>query len=232
MMTTLSTATAIMLVRKNLDEAGLNDSVMYTDENNDNLSLDDIVKKNLPEAINAVHKVAPVTMLEGEEYHFSNTSTRPEGEQISMSQDGVLTFSPSTASNYLRLVAFRSVDSGITLTDVLAEASPEGRKQLNPFIRGRYDRPRLVRMQGKTHPPLFKYYTLKPDTVSSVSNPTGAVAVFSFVRERLYSPLATGYDISSLLRQNIIDWLTGMVMVTYSDQAAQTFLTKAGTFAE
>ena len=231
-MVTLTPATAITLVRKNLDEAGLNESVMYVDENNDNLSLDDIIRKNLPEAVNAVHLIAPVSMLEGVDYHFSTSQSLPEGEAVGLASDGVLTFSPSRDSDFLRLVAFQAVDSPIVVTDAIREASSEGRKQLNRYIRGRYDRPRLVRLQGETTPPVFRYYSLKESTVESIGAPRNAIASFSFVREQFYSSVATGYDISRLLRQNIIDWLTGMVMTTYSDQAAQTFLTKAGTFAE
>lgn len=232
-MTTLSTATAITLVRKNLDEAGLNDSIMYTDENNDNLSLDDIIKKNLPEAINAVHLFAPVSLLEGESYQFRTSGSRPGGETMSISADGVLTFSPSTDSGFLRLVAFQASDSPVVVTDALKEASPEGRKQLNQYVRGRFDRPRLVRKQGDMTPPVFKYYTLKEETVASTaSNPMRAVASFMFVKEQIYSASATSYKISRLLRQNIIDWLTGMVLEIYSDQRANTFLEKAKSFAE
>lgn len=230
-MVNLSTATAISLVRKNLDEAGLNESVMYTDENNDNLSLDDIVRKNLPEAINAVHKYAPVSLLEGEGYQFKSTGSRPAGETISVTSDGVLTFSPSTDSNFLRLVAFQAVDSPIVVTDAISEASPEGRKQLNKYIRGRYDRPRLVRLQGKTTPPQFRYYSLKGET-AAFGTPATAVASFVFIREQFYSASATEYRISRLLRQNIIDWLTGMVMETYSNQSAQSFYERARAYAE
>lgn len=231
MMVTLTPATAITLVRKNLDEAGLNESLMYDDENNDNLSLDDIIKKNLPEAINFIHLVAPVNLLEGESYTFTNVSSRPEGEAISINGEGVVSFSPSKASNLLRLVAFRAVDSSIVLTDTIPEASAEGRKQLNKTIRGRYDRPRLVRMQGATTPPAFKYYSLKGETVGSLSSASAAIAQFSFVKEQFYSPQATGYDISRLLRQNIIDRLTALVVETYSGPAAaQAFYGKSNSF--
>jgi len=229
-MVTLSTATAIMLVRKNLDEAGLNESMMYGDgiEINDNLSLDDIIKKNLPEAINAVHQYAPVSLLEGESYQFKTSGSRPEGETISLSSDRVLTFSPSKDSGFLRLVAFQAADSPIVVTDVLKEASPEGRKQTNKYIRGSFDNPKLVRKQGDMTPPVFKYYTVK----GAFNNAASAVATFMFVKEQVYSPSATSYKISRLLRQNIIDWLTGMVMETYSDQRANAFFERAKYYAE
>lgn len=231
-MVTLTPATAITLVRKNLDEAGLNESVMYTDENNDNLSLDDLVRKNLPEAINITHLAAPVWLLEGIPYQFSAT-TRPEGETCQILQGGILEFSPSKASNFLRLVAFKAADSGIVVTDVLNEASPEGRKQLNPVIRGRYDRPRLVRLQGEVSPPRFRYYTLRESSYNNGTNPAGLIDSFSFVREQAYIPQASGYDISRLLRQNIIDQLTAMVLATYKDQTLQQYFQgRANSFAE
>ena len=80
-MVTLSPSTAIELVRKNLDELDPNGSVMYEDENGsadeygDNASLDDIIRRNLPEAINAVHLTAPVAMLEGKEHDFTGQDT-------------------------------------------------------------------------------------------------------------------------------------------------------------
>ena len=163
----------------------------------------------LPEAINMVHLSAPVHLLEGK----SGTVTSPS---IS---DGVLSFS---TNNFLRLVSFRASDSDIVVTDLIPEASPEGRKQLNPYIRGRYDRPRLVRLQAQDS---FKYYSLKASTTAA-----GAVSVFLVVEEQTYSADAASYEISYRLRQNIIDCLTAKVMETYNDQRAQSFYHKAIDF--
>ena len=230
-MATITPSTAITLVRRNLDEAGLNESLMYTAENNDNLSLDDIIRKTLPEAINAVHLAAPVTSLEGSLYGFSSWA-RPEGEAVAVYPDGVLEFSPSKESAFLRLVEFKAVDSAIVLTDALEEASAEGRKQLNPHIRGRYDRPRLVREQGRQSPPRFRYYTLRSETLDDIDAARDAISRFSFVSEQRYSPSATEYTVSALLRQNVIDQLTAMVLAIYGDQARQQyFQTRASAFA-
>lgn len=220
-MVTLSRSDAIALVRKNLDEVEPNGSSMYLDEGNDNLSLDDIISKNLPEAINAVNLAAPVQLLEGEGYNFSGTDT------ITI-DDGILSFSLGADSKYLRLVAFQAADSPIVLTDTIAEASPEGRKQLNPYIRGTYDRPRLVIQQGRHTGPVFKYYTLKGTSV--YANPSDAIAQFLYAKEQLYAASTTEYTISRRLRQNIIDSLTALVLDTYGDQRAQTFYQKANSF--
>jgi len=206
-MTTITPAAAVVLVRKNLDELDPNGSVMYSGE--DNTSLDNIIKRMLPEAINMVHLAAPIQMLEGKQGTISNPSVT----------DGVLSFS---TNNFLRLVSFKASDSDIVITDPIPEASPEGRKQLNPYIRGRYDRPRLVRLQAQDS---FRYYSLKEATTAS-----DAVSVFLVVEEQTYNADAANYEISYRLRQNIIDCLTAKVMETYNDQRAQSFYQKANDF--
>ena len=250
-METLSKDAAVKLVRKNLEELDPNGSAMYgetevgsADVYGDNQSLDSIIARNLPEAINAVHKAAPVQLLEGEAYPFhTGTGDAPAGESISYGANSasddycVLHFTLKTASTYLRLVAFQATDSPIVVTDAIGEASPEGRKQLNKYIRGRADRPRLVLLQGKHTGPSFNYYSLKPETVAASPAPSAQslVGQLSIINEQFYKeptqlvPNPT-YEISRRLRQNIIDYLTAMVMETYSDQHAQVYYQKASTY--
>ena len=161
-MVTLSPSDAVALVRKNLDEIAPNGSAMYDPDNTygDNASMDDIIRRNLPEAINAVNTAAPAQLLEGKSVSASNPS---------VSSDGVLSFSLPEGSRFLRLVAFQASDSPIVVTDVLPEASGEGHKQLNRYIRGRYDRPRLVLLQGRHTEPEFKYYSLRENTADPAS---------------------------------------------------------------
>ena len=212
----LSVAEAIAAVRKNLDEIGLNESIMYTEESTDNDSLDGIISRTLPEAINLVNKTAPVSLLEGE--------NRSRGPFDSASiEDGSLVF--TFTADYLRLVAFQTKDSPIVITDVLDEASAEGRKQLNRFIRGTYDRPRLVGEQGARGTYTFRYYTLK-DTRPYENNPISAIKRFSFVKEQFYDEGADGYPIPEDLRQNILDELTALVLAIYGEND------KANYFAE
>ena len=226
-MTTITPSEAVALVRKNLDEQDPNGSVMYDSDNptyGDNISMNDIIKKNLPEAINAVHLAAPVQLLEGESVVASSPS---------VSTDGVLSFSLPSESKFLRLVAFQAADSAIVVTDPLAEASPEGRKQLNKYIRGRYDRPRLVLLQGRHTEPAFKYYTINPSGSGFNgyrNTPSTAVAQLSVIKEQFYASDAASYNISRRLRQNIIDYLTAMVMDTYGDQRSQTYIQRANNY--
>ena len=232
-MVTLTPAEALELVRKNLDELDPNGSIMYDDENGsaadfaDNGSMSDIIRRSLPEAINEVQLTAPVTMLEGTTSPIGNQSTSISGSGEWAGY--IVTFTPTTAQDYLRLVSFRADKSDpneIVITDVIEEASPEGRKQLNPYIMGREDRPRLVHLQGTYNPPTFRYYSKKNSGSLSTSD-----VEFKYVKRQTYSS-GGSYTVSYPLVQNVIDYLTGMVLEIYSDQRAQYYFQKASIFKQ
>lgn len=213
---TIAVSEAVSIVRKNLDEIGLNDSVMYS-ENTDNESLDKVIMMTLPEAINEVHLSAPIELLEG---------TDKKGGPFSSIYvaDNVLHF--SIANDFLRLVSFQAADSSIVLTDIIPEASPQGRKQLNKYIRGTYDRPFLIGIQGHRRERAFAYYTLK--STAYEKSPANAIKRFSYVERLFYNPLATSYPISSGLKHAVYNHLTGMVLAIYGEnQRAEYFFNKA-----
>ena len=233
-MFTLRVSDAVELVRKNLDELDPNGSIMMDDENGsadeygDNMSLDDIVARTLPEAINAVHLAAPVQLLEGVSVENEDLVS------VIVTSDGILSFALTSGTHFLRLVAFEAADSAIVVTDVLSEASAEARKQLNPYIRGRADRPRLVLMQGWHTGPVFKYYSLDTESSSFSAyrlHPSSAIYKLSFLQEQFYDEGQTEYPICRRLRQNIIDCLTAMVLETYSNQQAQAYYQKANSYS-
>ena len=183
----LLVADAIAAVRKNLDEQGVNDSVMYVDENGDNQSLDLIISKLLPEAINEVNVTASVEELEGTdvtEKIVTQEKNNAIGWQFRIPED----------YRYLRLVLFRCDELTEPVSDVIAEASPEGRKQLSEYTRGTYDRPRLVQLQGDVTAPTFRLYSLKGEST-------------------------TAYNVSSALAQRIINHLTARVLSVYGETA-------------
>jgi len=225
-MATLSTSDAQALVRRNLDELDPNGSIMYQDENGtvgDNTSMDSLIARFLPEAVNAVSLAAPAALLEGEDVRTSAQNPTIESN--------VLSFSLPSTAKFLRLVAFRAADSGIVVTDPIPEASAEGRKQLNPHICGRADRPRLVILQDLQNGPSFKYYSLTNETTVA----DDAIDQLSIVKEQTYiAPtqelLDPSYNISALLRQNIIDYLTARVMETYNDQRSQIYTQRANSY--
>lgn len=218
-MQTITHSDAQTLVRRNLDELDPNGSWMYGDENGssadygDNKSLDSLIARFLPEAINTVHMAAPIHMLEG---------TALSNESTVATNDHVVTITLPNTAAFLRLVALK-VDDGILVTDAIPEASAEGRKQLNSVIRGTPDRPRLVMMQGNTYNPTFKYYSCAGDT--------GSVTLLQYIKEQKYAASPGSYSYSSQLLRNIIDCTTARVLEALGDQRAESFYQKALNFS-
>lgn len=216
MLQSLSLSDAVSLVRKNLDEVDPNGSVMYTDDDSDNSSLDNIIARNLPEAINAINLSAPVTLIDGTVLETAQLETE-------VADDLVLSFSLPKDTKFLRLVAFKAYDSDFIVTDILGEGTSEGRKQLNKWLRGQYDCPRLVLLNNRDQMS-FRYYSM------ASHGKYFPIDYFEYVEELTYNESLTNYNIASRLRQNIIDCLTAMVMEVYSDQRAQYFFQKASNF--
>ena len=211
-MVTITPSDAVALVRKNMDEQEINASALYVSgspDTADNDSLDNIIKKTLPEAINAVHINADHALLEGIDASLT-------GVTIS---NNVVTF--TAGAPMLRLVAFQAVDSPVVIGDWTPEYSPTGRKQLNPYIRGTYDDPVLVKLEGRDQ---FKYYTILAATATSYAeSPAGTISICKYVPQHSYSAGAASYTVSSLLKDKAISTLTGMVLSIYGDEKAKYF---------
>ena len=69
---------------------------------------------------------------------------------------------------------------------------------------------------------------MKPDF--SADNIATAISLFLYVKQNIYAAATTSYSFSRLLRQNVIDQLTAMVLQIYNDQRAQFFLQRANIF--
>lgn len=211
---------AVTLVRRNLDELELNGSIMY-DTDTDNESLDNIIKRHLPDAINTVHLAAPVQLLEGEDSLDSMTDV-----EASKLADGQYQYEFSLgddedAGKFLRIVALQASDSPYVVTEVSSYASVAGRKQLNQYIRGRWDRPALVKLPDAVWP-RFRYYSLR--------TPSGRLSLLLIIWRQVFDESATNYYISPLLRDNIINCLTAKVLESFGDQRAQSYYQKAYSF--
>lgn len=228
-MINLTPANAVTQVRKNLDEMDANGSsmILYVDETGDNASLDDIIKRNIPEAVNAICLAAPVPLLEGIDQQVSDDDTYA---QVTVANNGVVEIRMPNTADFLRLVAFQAEDSPFVVTEVLPEASIEARKQQNPHLRGTFDRPRLVLMQGTGGAPVLRYYTVR-DASEYSEDPTDAVKQFKYIKRAEYSnTVGTTYPVPEALLQNVIDYLTALVMTTYKDDRAQIYIQKAKQF--
>lgn len=199
-MKVLSQEYAINLVRKNLDEQEFNSSSMLNGDV-DNSSLNMLITKTLPTAINEVHQLAPVQLLEGENVlqWVNNCAITDE------------VFSFSLECKFLRLVIFQATDSPYIITTPVREDSPEGLMQLNEFTRGSYDSPILVLSQGDVDTPRFKYYSIK----NTNSDPQKVIKRLDVILKA--EDNHGTYNVSSNLLEAIISQLTGMVLSIYNE---------------
>ncbi len=240
---------AILLVRKNFDEQKLNDSDMVDTDDIDSNEFEEILVKNLPEAINAVHSMAPLSLLDGK------CLTDSELKSVEI-EDGVLSF--KVEKEILRLIAFQAADSSYVISDAVSEYSAEGRMQLNPYTRGTSDRPRLVLLQGKAGNALkaatessgsanaessetatttseitssyFRYYSLDTDTAYSSGQEAQAIKRFEYIPTYRYDKSGTSsYEVADNVIENVISQLTAMMLVIYNNtEKAAYFFTQAG----
>ena len=213
----LGKSEAVMFVRKNLDEQLQNDSDMIDVDDIDSNEFENLVAQNLPEAINAVHSYMPLPLLDGE--HLT-----PEELATAQCEEGVISFATHTA--ILRLVAFKATGCAYTVTEPVAEYSAEGRMQLNPYARGTHDRPRLVMLQGKDKDKGTEFRFYSCDTTSPGA---GAIERFEYIPRYRYSDTVSTYNVADNVIENVIDYLTGMMLVTYNNNdKANYFFAKAG----
>lgn len=164
----LSVGAAYAYTRKCMDE-------MYSIESDgmvgisDDLNLRKQVEDSIVEAVVRTHKNAPSFLLEGKE-GASKSEDLPMGDYaLDINQDGVITI--TMLQDTLRLVSVKAKDSDIVVCNFLPEDSAEGRKQLNKYIRGVPDDPRVVIMQNgdQDYRPILKYYTSKETGFDAIS---------------------------------------------------------------
>lgn len=157
----LTVKAALEYVRKSIDELMSNEELgMLIDP--DAIDLHRLVEGFIVEAVYKTYSLAPITSLEGKQ--------AVAGEDYSFDiSNSVATI--SMLSPIARLLSLKCSDSDIILSEMIPEDSAEGRKQLNKYIRGTYDDPRLVlqkKWQGD-HMPRMKYYTTKEEESDDIT---------------------------------------------------------------
>lgn len=157
----LTVKAAYAYVRKAIDELTSTEDIGMLIEP-DSVDLHRLVEGFLVEAVVKTHSLAPVLALEGED------ANKDQDYSIALS-DGVVTISMLTP--VLKVLSVKCSDSDYILSDLIPENSAEGRKQLNQYVRGTYDDPRLVLLKKSNgdHKPILKYYTTAETDATKVS---------------------------------------------------------------
>lgn len=147
----LTVKAAFAYVRRALDELVNAEQIGHLVDP-DALDLHRLVEGAMIESVVKAYSLAPVLSLEGE------SAVRDEDYRLEL-KEGVVTISMLTPTS--KILSVKCGDSDIILSDLIPENSAEGRKQLNAYIRGTFDDPRLVLLKNweGDNMPRMRYYT-------------------------------------------------------------------------
>lgn len=152
----LSVQAACDYVRKVMDElVSVEDIGLLASP--DALDLSRLVEGFIAEAVIRTHNAAPSYLLAGVEGVIYGDY------DILGFTDKVVTI--GMLQETLRIVSIKADDSPVVVCNIIPEDSAEGRKQLNKYVRGVYDDPRVVLSQERAGEryPILKYYSSEKD---------------------------------------------------------------------
>lgn len=158
----LSIISATAFVRTALDElTTVEETGMLVDA--DAVNLQRLVVNSIVEAVVKTHQGALPVLIDG------NIGVQGEDYTAELDDNGVITI--TMLQDTLRVASVQAADSPVVLTDIVPEDSAEGRKQLNRYVRGVSDDPRVVlqKVWSEAYKPIFKYYSTEEDTCPAIS---------------------------------------------------------------
>lgn len=216
-MKTISINELSEVVRTNLDEIGINESMMM--EGSDDRSLNDIISNVAGVCADEVHTSAPSQLLDGVDVYLDETTVKVDSKNKK-----VLILYPQ---DIVRLVAFRASDSDVTLGAVVPEDSPVGRMQKDKYVCGTYDDPVMVAVQGATGINTeLKYYSLK----STATDPVASVDVFKVIYRQIGG---SGHvEVSDNVVPNYYDLVTARVLSILGETTKAQEYSARASFAQ
>lgn len=190
-----------------IDEIQLNDSE-FEGVIDDNADMDSIIDSKILEAVTYIHNNAQLNKI-GEDAVTAMPTTSLDGTSIKI---------PS--KDIMRLLMFKGRDSDLSVTNWYGEDSPVAAMQNDEYAKGTYQNPVIIKRIGAN--PFFQYYSLaKADALGNDS-----IAYIPY-------PLISGtgnsisIDICETVKLSILNYLTGLVLLVYKDQHADSFFNQA-----
>lgn len=217
-MYSLTVKGALAYVRKAIDElVSVEEIGMLVSP--DAINLHRLVEGSMVEATLRTYAQAPTESLEGVKAEAESDYTLVDIE------DGVVTIAFETP--IARVLSLRCVDSEIIVNDLIPENSAEGRKQLNKYVQGTYDDPRVVlqKVWNGDNMPILKYYTTTKDSLDDTS----------FDIEILpYPTLTEGVvQIAARMEFPVLNNIVALVLDSYAQtEIADRFRAKAKEYLE
>lgn len=144
----------------------------------DAVNLQRLVVNSICEAVVKTHMGASPSMISGIVATVSKAKeeeANPEAEEDPVfdteldTTSGVVTI--TMLQDTLRVVSVQAEDSPVVVCNIYPEHSAEGRKQLNKYVRGVSDDPRVVMQKrwSDTYKPILKYYSTERDTCPEIT---------------------------------------------------------------
>lgn len=203
-----------MSVRKRMDELRPNEAG-FECVDADSIDLDRVIDGCLVEAVSYVHANAPA-------HRIGNDSLLLASSLVSCKEGSDVV--EIRIPNLLRFVSLKSKDSDIVVTGWHEEGETVARMQGNPYVKGTFQRPVLVRLSSASGhgEAALKYFSLK----EPVSDKKEGDMPFEFVR---YLPMpeidkaGDCIEICPLLKEAVFNYLTGLVLNIYGDGRAENF---------
>ena len=213
----LTVKAAYAYVRRALDELTSTEEIGMLIEP-DSVDLHRLVEGYMVEAVVKAYSLAPTLSLEGE------MAVRGEDYTLELT-NGVVTITMLVPTS--RVLSVKCGDSDYVVSDLIPENSAEGRKQLNQYVRGTYDDPRLVLLKkwNGDHKPRMNYYTTTKANVDEVT----------FDIEFLpYPELTEGVvEIPSRMEYVVLNEIVAMVLDSYKEtELADRFRAKSKDYME
>lgn len=209
---------ALAYVRKAIDElTSVEDIGMLVSP--DAVNLHRLVEGCMVEAVLKTYAQAPAESMEGV------VAEEESDYKLIGLKDGVVTISFETP--IARMLSLRCVDSEIIVSDLVPENSAEARKQLNKYVRGTFDDPRVVlqKVWNGDNMPILKYYTTTKKGLDEVS----------FDIEVLpYPALVEGVvQIAARMEYPVLNNIVALVLDSYAQtELADRFRAKAKEYME
>lgn len=208
------------VIRTNLDELGINESMMMG--GSDDAMLDEMIWNVAGECADEIHSVAPVQLLDGKGLLEEGSGYDAKAISVDSTRKKVLLV---PVQDVIRLVEFQATDSDYVVSEMIPEASPEGRMQLDPNICGVHDDPKVVLAQGSSDDSgQIRYYSLKTELRQDESASSRIKTLEVIFRQ---FGATDSVDVADNVTSNFYNLVTAKVLTIMGDQRAQEYYNKA-----
>lgn len=207
-MENLTLAEARLFVRSAIDELQLNESAMEgipIDESD----MDSIIDAKVEEAVEFVHRNAAPQSV-------ADDALIMNADDITMNSNNGTVIIPS--SDIMRLLSVKCSDSIVSATEWYNEDTPIAAMQSDPYAKGTSDNPVVIKRLSGSEDDAFVYYSYNKEDNS-----------ISCIVKYLPFPKVTNgaIQICRRVRLAVLNFLTGLVLMVYKDNHADSFFNQA-----